>query len=189
MQLSSSGLLTHHASWVSGCPRAAFQVAQNMHALYSFKNRSTWLLLCDVDEFVFTTATRIPDVIHEYDSNSKSALQFTSYLIKRRSKSAPGSLSSKQQYGGNVARLKKGKVIIKTARVTGQSVHMVTDVAGGEPVKSEGKMDTHHTVIPAEVALLAHFQNALDLVEDINRSYQQFQTQAAAAANFTQSTR
>ena len=162
-----------------GCPRAAFQVAQNMHALYSFKNRSAWLLLCDVDEFVFTTAARLPDLIAEYDTDDKSALQLTSYLIERKSNGI-GSLSTKQQYGGTVARLKKGKVIVNTAKVTGQSVHMVTDIAGGQPVKTEGKMDTHHKVIPVDVALLAHFQKALDLIEDVDRSFKQFQERAAA---------
>lgn len=129
------------------------QAAQNMHALYTSKGASKWMLSSDVDEYLF-----VPGGLENLFRQDKQpiAFQFASYKVDN-----DGHIARRPQYGTDL----KGKVILNTELTTGHCVHMVTDAIGGKPWFKHTKKSPNHLNVPPDVGKIAHFQRTLRVLE------------------------
>lgn len=138
------------------------QQAASMHALYTLKGVSKWMLSIDVDEYVFIK----PDLrsMLRAAPPGTHAFQFGSYTV-----SADGVLSGSPQYQTPL----KGKVILNTETATGHSVHMVTDAIGGRREYSD-VIEGNHRHVPPGVGLLAHFHRTAEVARLVDVVFRQY---------------
>ena len=135
------------------------QQVQNMHALYTLKGVSKWMLSTDVDEYIICQNS----LLKMLKGQSPIAFQLSSYTVDN-----DGHISDRPQYGSDL----KGKVILNTDLATGHSVHMVTDANGGRPYKSDMVKGNHFNVSP-DVCRIAHFKRTVEVTRQIENVSEQ----------------
>lgn len=135
------------------------QQVQNMHALYTLKGVSKWMLSTDVDEYVICRDS----LLNTLKGQSPIAFQLSSYTVDN-----DGHISDRPQYGSDL----KGKVILNTDLATGHSVHMVTDANGGRPILTDMVKGNHFNVSP-DVCRIAHFKRTVEVTRQIENVSEQ----------------
>lgn len=135
------------------------QQVQNMHALYTLKGVSKWMLSTDVDEYVICQNS----LLKMLKGQSPIAFQLSSYTVDN-----DGHISDRPQYGSDL----KGKIILNTDLATGHSVHMVTDAKGGRPYMTDMVKGNHFNVSP-DVCRIAHFKRTVEVTRQIENVSEQ----------------